>query len=93
MRAAQGHDPCLDLGCDLVRAAVGPRATIGEGSEAFVGVAHQPAVHGPPVDSVAGGDVGHLGAIQHLPDGQVALLNHRQLQQHREIPLGSFERK
>ena len=54
----QGDDPRLDLRSDLVRAPIGARAAVGEGAETFVRVAEQPAVDGPPVDPVAGGDVG-----------------------------------
>ena len=74
-------------------AAVWPRAPVGEGSEALVRVAHEPAVDGAPIDPVAGGDIGDPGAVQHLPYRQLALLNHRQLREHPGILLGSGERK
>ena len=93
MSPAELNDPGLDLGGDLVRAAVGPGAAVTEGAQASVRVADQPAMDGPPVDAVAGGDVGHLGAVEHLPDREVALLNHRKLREHPEIPLGSAWRK
>ena len=76
-----------------MRAALGPRAAVGERTETFVGVADEPAVDGPPVDAVAGGDVGDLGAVQHLSDRQVALLNHGQLREHPEILPGSLGAK
>jgi hypothetical protein len=40
-----------------VRAAVGLGAAIGERHETLAGVAQQPAVEGPSVDPVAGGDI------------------------------------
>ncbi len=51
----------LDLGCDLVRAAVGLGAAIDQRHEALAGMADQPAVEGPSVDPVAGGHVGDGG--------------------------------
>jgi hypothetical protein len=50
-------------------------------------------VHGAAVDPVAGGDIGDLGALQRLPDREVALLNHRQLREHRDVLFGSDEPK
>ena len=47
---------------------------------------------GSAIDAVAGRDVGDLGAVQHLPDRQVALLNHGRLLQHREIPLAYWRK-
>jgi hypothetical protein len=46
-------------------------------------------VDGAAVDAVAGRDVDDLGSVEHFPDRQVALLNHRKLRQHPEILLGS----
>jgi hypothetical protein len=93
MGSAKCDDPCLDFGNDLVRTTVGPGTPVGKGAEAFSGVSNEPAVDGSAIDAVAGRDVGDLGAVQHLPDRQVALLNHGQLLQHREIPLGPVGRK
>jgi hypothetical protein len=93
MGPAEPDDPGLDLRSDLVRTPVGPAAAVGESAEALVRVAEEPAVDGPPIDPVAGGDVGDPGAVEHLPHRQVALLNHRQLRKHPEIPLRSVERK
>jgi hypothetical protein len=87
------HDPRFELRSDLVRAPVGPGAAVGQGAEALAGVADQPAVDGPSIDAVAGGHVGDLGAVEHLPDREVALLNHRKLREHPEIPLGSVGRQ
>jgi hypothetical protein len=42
-----------------------------------VGVADQPSVDGATVDPVPGGHVCDPGAVQRLPDREVALLNHR----------------
>jgi hypothetical protein len=58
-------------------ATVGAGAAVGEGAQAFVRVAQEPSVDGPSVDAVAGGDVGDLGAVEHLPHREVTLLNHR----------------
>jgi hypothetical protein len=46
---------------------------------------------GATIHPVAPGDVGHTGAGEHLPDREVALLNHGQLREHLQILLGSVE--
>jgi hypothetical protein len=68
-------------------------AFVGERPQALVGIAQQPPVEGAAVDPVAGGDVGDRSAVEHLSDGVIALLNHRELHQHCEILLGSSEHK
>ena len=93
MAAAQLDDAGFDLRRDLVRAAIGLGAAVGKGGEAFSGVAHEPAVQGPSVDPVASCGVGDGGAVEHLSDGVVALLNHRKLHQHDGLLLGSVEHK
>jgi hypothetical protein len=93
MSPAQLDDASLDLGWDLMGAAIGLGAAIGESRKTLAGVAHEPAVKGPSVDPVAGGDFGDGGAVEYLPDGVVALLNHRKLHQHDDILLGSVEHK
>jgi hypothetical protein len=74
-------------------ATVRSGAAIGEGAEPLVRVAQEPPVDGSPIDAVAGGDVGDLGALEHLPHRQVARLNHRKLRQHPQTLLGSREPK
>ena len=92
---AQAHldDAGLDLWRHLVRAAIGLRAALGKSSQAVVGVAHEPAMNGSPVNAIAGRNVGDGGPIQHLADGVVSLLNHRKLHKHDEILPGSVEHK
>ncbi len=93
MGPAELDDAGFGRGGDLVRAPVGVGAAIGESGEAVVRVAHEPAVDGPSVDAVAGGDIGHRGALEHVSHGVVALLNHRKLHQHAHVLLGSAEHK
>jgi hypothetical protein len=93
MGPAQFDDARFDLGCHLVGAAIGPGALVGESSETIGGVADEPAVKGPSVDPVASRDVFDAGTVEHLPDGIVALLNHRKLHQHDGLLLGSVEHK
>jgi hypothetical protein len=93
MSPTEPDDPGFDLRRDLVRAAVRAGAAVGKGAQPLVRVAGEPAVDRPPVHPVAGGDVGHLGAVQYLPHGEVTLLNHGQLLQHAQIPLGPVGRK
>ncbi len=90
----------VPYGGHLVRTAIGLGAAIGECRETLVGVAQQPTMNGSAVDPVAGGDVCDRGTdvcdrgtVEHLPDGVVALLNHRKLHQHDEVLPGSGEHK
>jgi hypothetical protein len=91
--AAQLDDAGLDLRGHLVGTAIESGALVGECGKTFVGVADEPAVKGPAVDPVAGRGVGDGGAVEHLFDGVVALLNHRKLHQHDHVLLGSVEHK
>ncbi|HYN37167.1 MAG TPA: hypothetical protein VEV82_09365 [Actinomycetota bacterium] len=91
--AAQLDDASLDLGRDLVRAAVGLGALIGESGQAVGGVAHQPAMKRPAIDPIADRCVFDAGSVQHLSDRVVALLNHRQIHQWHGVLLGSTEHK
>ncbi len=94
MGSSQLDDAGLDLGSHLVGAAIGLGAAIGESGQSLTGIAHEPAVDGPAVDALAGGDIGDGDAgVEHLTDGVVALLKHRELHQHDEILLGSVEHK
>jgi hypothetical protein len=93
MGPAQLDDAGFDLGTDLVRIAVGLGAVVGEGRQSLVRVAEEPAVNGPAIDPMAGCDIGDRGPFEHLPDGVVALLNHRKLHQHDHVLLGSVEHK
>jgi len=89
MGFAERDDPRFDVGSDLVGAPVGTRAAVGERTEAFVRVTDEPAMDGPPIDAVSCGDVGDLGAVEHLSHREETLLNHRQLREHLQILLGS----
>ena len=76
VRRSKRDDPSLDLGGDLVWTPIGSGAPVGERAETLVRVADEPSVDRATVDPVAGGDVGDVGPIDHLPDREVALLNH-----------------
>jgi len=68
---------------------VGLRASIGQGTQAAVGVADKPSMQRAAVDPVADHDLVDAGVpVEHLADGLVALLNHRQLLHH-GLPLDS----
>ena len=59
------------------------------GAEAAVGIADQPPVQRPAVHPKADGHLGDRGgAVEHLANGLIPLLNHRQLLQH-GLPLDS----
>ena len=80
------HDAGLELRRDLVGAAIGLGAAIGECAQATFGVAAKPPVHGPAINPVTLGHIDDGGAgVEGLPDGQVALLNHRELHEHAGI--------
>jgi hypothetical protein len=93
MAPAHLDDPCLDLRRHLVRATIGLGAPVGEGGEAVGRVAHEPAMEGAAVDPVADRGVFDRRSLEHLSDGVVALLNHRQIHQWHGVLLGSVEHK
>jgi hypothetical protein len=93
MAPAHLDDPCLDLGCHLVRAPVRLGALVGEGTETVGGVAHEPPVKCAAVDPVPGRGVFDRRSVEHLLDRVVALLNHRQTHQWHGVLLGSGEHK
>jgi hypothetical protein len=76
-----------------MRAAIGLGALVGECGKTLVGVSDKPAVKGPAVDPEAGGGVFDRRSVQDLPNGVVALLNHRQIHQWHGVLLGSAEHK
>lgn len=70
MSSSHRDDQSFELGRHLVRTAIGFGAAISQGTETFARVTNQPAMKGPSVDAVAGGDVGDVGpGVEHLPDG------------------------
>ena len=93
MGPAHLDDPGLDLGGDLVGTAIRPGAAVRERPEALARVAPEPAMDRAAIDAVTGRHVGHLGAVEHLPHREGALLNHRQLREHLWFLLGSGEPK
>jgi hypothetical protein len=90
--SAEFDDAGLDLGRDLVGAAIRLGALVGQRPEALGRGAHQPAVEGPAIDPLAERDVFDLGPrVEHLSDREIALLNHVELHKHWLFLLGSAE--
>jgi hypothetical protein len=73
-----------------VGTAVGLRALLAQGPDPLVGIANQPAVQRAAVHPIADGHIGDRGAgVEHLSNGEIALLKHRKLRQCHDRLLGS----
>jgi hypothetical protein len=59
----------------------------------LVGVAHKPAIERPAIDAIRGRGVLDCRSVEHLSDGVIALLNHREIHQWHSVLLGSVEHK